>query len=76
MEKYETTYENICKPSALGLVLFPGYWNITQGITLCKQVRGKMNVIKDANNSAQMIELVKNSDICKGDIRNECNVII
>ena len=73
MDEYETTYENICKISELGLVMFPGHWNITQGITLCKHVRGEINVIKDANNSVQMIELMNKSDICRGDMQNPCN---
>ena len=63
MEAYEASYEEICKHD-LGLVMFPGYWNITQAITLCKNVRGEINVINDANNNAQVIELANKSDIC------------
>ena len=63
MEEYEASYEEICKHD-LGLVMFPGYWNITQAITLCKNVRGEINVINDANNNAQVIELANKSDIC------------
>ena len=70
MEEYETDYENICKPLALGLVMFPGHWNITQAITICKNVKGEMNVIKDADNNAQMKEMVEKSDICRN---NPCN---
>ena len=65
MEEYETSYEHICKHE-LGLVMFPGHWNITQAITLCKNVKGEINVIKDANNSAQIRELLLKSDICRG----------
>ena len=64
MEEYETSYENICKPSALGLIMFPGYWNITQAITLCQNVRGEMNVIKDKKNNMEIVELAKKSQIC------------
>ena len=71
MEEYETSYDSVCKPSALGLVMFPGHWNITQAITLCQNVRGEMNVIKDANNNIEIIELAKKSDICnEGEMNN------
>ena len=63
MEEYEASYDQICNP-ALGLVMFPGYWNITQAITLCKNVRGEINVIKNAKNNAQVKELADKSDIC------------
>ena len=63
MAEYEASYDQICKDD-LGLVMFPGHWNITQAITLCKNIRGEINVIKDANNNAQVIELANKSDIC------------
>ena len=72
MEEYEASYDQICN-SALGLVMFPGHWNITQAITLCKNFRGEMNVIKDANNTAQMRELVNKSDICRDNQSNSFN---
>ena len=64
MAEYETSYDKICKQD-LGLVMFPGHWNITQAITLCKNVRGEINVIKDAKNNKQVKELAEKSDICK-----------
>ena len=69
MEEYETSYGHICKRE-LGLVMFPGHWNITQAITLCKNVRGEINVIKDANNNAQVLELADKSNICRGNTFN------
>ena len=65
MEEYETDYENICKPLALGLVMFPGHWNITQATNLCKNVRGEINVIRDAKNNEEMRSLMNKSDICR-----------
>ena len=65
MEEYETDYETICKPLALGLVMFPGHWNITQATNLCKNVRGEINVIRDAKNNEEMLSLMNKSDICR-----------
>ena len=63
MAEYEASYDQICKHD-LGLVMFPGYWNITQAITLCKTFKGEMNVIKDADNNAKIKDFVERSDIC------------
>ena len=63
MTEYEASYDQICKQN-LGLVMFPGHWNITQAITLCKNVRGEINVIKNAKNNAQVKELADKSNIC------------
>ena len=64
MEEYETEYKDICKPSALGLVLIPGEWNVTIAKNLCKNFRGNMNVITDAKNNEDMINLMKKSELC------------
>ena len=72
MEEYDASYDQICKHE-LGLVMFPGHWNITQGITLCKNVRGEINVIKDANNNEQLRGLGDKSNICKGGQGNTFN---
>ena len=64
MDEYEADYEDICKPSALGLVLVPGNWNISVATNLCKNFRGEINVIKNAKNNAQVKELADKSDIC------------
>ena len=66
MEQYETEYKEICKPSALGLVLIPGGWNITIAKKLCKNFRGNMNVITDAKNNEDVIDLMKKSELCSG----------
>ena len=71
MAEYEASYDQICKHD-LGLVMFPGHWNITQAITLCKNVKGEINVIKDANNNAQIREFLLKNDICKGIIPSPC----
>ena len=71
MEEYETDYENICKPLALGLVMFPGHWNISEATNLCKNVRGEINVIRDANNNEEVRALMKKSDICKNSGNNK-----
>ena len=65
MAEYKASYDQICKHE-LGLVMFPGHWNIKQATTLCKTVRGEINVIKDANNNQQVRELGDKSNICKG----------
>lgn len=70
MAEYEASYDEICN-NDLGLVMFPGHWNITQATTLCKNVKGEINVIKNANNTAQMKELVDKSDVCRNTQRGE-----
>ena len=63
MVEYEASYDQICNQE-LGLVMIPGHWNITQAITLCKTVRGEINVIKDPKNNEKVRELGNNSTFC------------
>ena len=65
MNEYETEYSKICIPSALGMVLIPGTWNITQSKKLCLSIRGGMNVISNAENSQEMEKLLGTSTICQ-----------
>ena len=65
MDTYETEYSSICTPSALGLVLIPGIWNITESKKLCLSIRGGMNVISNAENSHEMQQLLGTSTICQ-----------
>ena len=73
MEEYEASYDQICKQEQ-GLVMIPGYWNITQAIALCKNVRGEINVIKDAKSNEKVRELGNKSNICKAEGGNTFNV--
>ena len=66
MDEYEADYEDICKPSALGLVLVPGNWNISVATNLCKNFRGEINVITSEENNQKMVDLIKSSDKCRG----------
>ena len=65
MEEYETNYANVCKPSALGLVLIPGDWNITVATNLCQKFRGQMNVITSEQNNEEVRTLIRESDYCQ-----------
>ena len=65
MNEYETEYSKICIPSALGMVLIPGTWNITQSKKLCLSIRGDMNVISNAENSQEMEKILGTSTTCQ-----------
>ena len=65
MEEYKSNYSNVCKPSALGLVLIPGPWNITEATKLCQNFRGQMNVITDEQNNEELMTHLRKSDECK-----------
>ena len=65
MEEYKSNYTNVCKPSALGLVLIPGPWNITEATNLCQNFRGKMNVITSEQNNEELMTHLRKSDECK-----------
>ena len=83
MNEYETEYSKICIPSALGMVLIPGTWNITQSKKLCLSIRGGMNVISNAENSQEMETLLGKSTTCQnlGDFFHQnliklCDVVV
>ena len=65
MEEYKSNYSNVCKPSALGLVLIPGPWNITEATKLCQNFRGQMNVITNEQNNEELMTHLRKSDECK-----------
>ena len=69
MEEYEANYDQICNQEQ-SLVMIPGNWNITQTNTLCKNVRGEINVIKDLKNNEKVRELGNKSNICSGNRGN------
>lgn len=64
LSEYDTEYSTICNPPTLGLVLIPGLWNISYARTLCKNIGGDMNVIKDEANDGLVGELALH-DSCK-----------
>ena len=57
MDSYTLEYSEICKPLSLGLQIIPGAWNFTVGRTLCKNMRGYMNVITTAENQAKVFAM-------------------
>ena len=65
MEEYKSNYTNVCKPSALGLVLIPGPWNITEATNLCQNFRGQLNVITSEQNNEELMTHLRKSDECK-----------
>ena len=73
MEEYEASYNQICNQEQ-SLVMIPGNWNITQTITLCKNVRGEINVIKDPKNNEKVRELGNKSIVCRRNGGNSFNV--
>ena len=64
MLEYDTDYSKICNPPTLGLVLIPGLWNISYARTLCKNIGGDMNVIRDEANHNLVGQLALH-DSCK-----------
>ena len=64
MIEYESEYENICKPFALGLTLVPGLWKIYEAINICKAFRGEINVVSNKLNNEKLVEHIRNSDTC------------
>ena len=55
---------NICKPTALGVILVPGEFEFQTGERLCRQMRGQMNVISDEYNQKFLWEQNLKSKIC------------
>ena len=55
MIEYESEYENICKPFALGLTLVPGLWRIYEAINICKAFRGEINIISSKLNNEKLL---------------------
>ena len=51
MSEYDAKYSAICNPPTLGLVLIPGRWNISYARTLCRNIGGDMNVIRNKDNN-------------------------
>ena len=64
MEEYQTNYSNICKPTALGVILVPGEFEFQTGERLCRQMRGQMNVISDEYNQKFLWEQQFKSKKC------------
>ena len=64
MKPYETTYESICKSQALGPVIFPGLWNFTTSLTLCKNVRGNLLQIRNESQQEKALKLMNSSQLC------------
>ena len=64
MEAYETNYTNICKPSAIGLSLIPGNWNMHRAKNLCKILRGEINVISSDTNNDEILNMMIGSSTC------------
>ena len=64
MEEYQTNYSNICKPTALGVILVPGEFEFQTGERLCRQMRGQMNVISDEYNQKFLWKQNLKSKIC------------
>ena len=64
MRSYETSYDQICKSQALGPVIFPGLWNFTTSLTLCKNVRGNLLQIQDQSQQDKALELMNSSKLC------------
>ena len=64
MMEYESEYENICKPFALGLTLVPGLWKIYEAINICKAFRGEINVVSNKVNNEKLVEHIRISDTC------------
>ena len=64
MRTYETSYDKICKSQALGPVIFPGLWNFTTALTLCKNVRGNLLQIQNQSQQDKALELMNSSSFC------------
>ena len=64
MDHYEASYSDICDPPVLGLVLIPGSWNISYARTLCKNIGGDINVVKDKANNDKLAKFAM-EDSCK-----------
>ena len=64
MIEYESEYENICKPFALGLTLVPGLWKFYEAVNICKAFRGEMNVISNNTNNEKLVKYISSIDTC------------